>query len=51
MSDELSRAIEVYAAAVNVSIAAADTYNLAQTALDIAWKHKEAIRTSLKPKE
>lgn len=51
IGDELSRAIEMYAAASDVAVAAAQTYNRAQIALDTAWRQKEEIRAALKPKE
>lgn len=49
--DELYRAIEMYTAARDVSIAAALAYNKSQIALDVAWRHKLAIQESRKPKE
>lgn len=49
--NELSRAIEIYAAAVETSIVTAEAYQKAKIALDIAWRQKEEIRATLTPKE
>lgn len=49
--DELTRAIEMYAAAVETSVAAAEAYQRAKITLDIAWRQKEEIRAALKTKE
>jgi len=49
--DELSRAIEMYAAAVDSSVAAAEAYDRARIALDVAYRNKVAIQESRTPKE
>lgn len=48
--DELARAIEMYAAAVDSSVAA-EAYDRARIALDVAWRQKEEIRAAIKAKE